>query len=82
MQPGFDHSYYFISSFIEEHIAFHAKALRAFAGPQPSAAPATAPSSSSAHAGKPIRCKAAVMFAVKEPLKITEIEVAPPKKGY
>lgn len=28
MQPGFDHSYYFIASFIGEHIAYHAKALR------------------------------------------------------
>ena len=25
MQPGYDHSYFFISSFIEEHIQFHAK---------------------------------------------------------
>ena len=24
MQPGYDHSYYFIASFIEDHIAFHA----------------------------------------------------------
>ena len=29
MQPGYDHSYYFISSFIGEHIAHHARALRA-----------------------------------------------------
>ncbi len=28
MQPGYDHSYYFISSFIGEHIAHHAAALR------------------------------------------------------
>ena len=28
MQPGYDHSYYFISSFIGEHIAWHAKHLR------------------------------------------------------
>jgi S-formylglutathione hydrolase len=28
MQPGYDHSYYFIASFIGEHIAHHAKALR------------------------------------------------------
>ncbi len=28
MQPGYDHSYYFIQSFIGEHIAHHAKALR------------------------------------------------------
>ncbi|HVR81267.1 MAG TPA: S-formylglutathione hydrolase [Luteimonas sp.] len=28
MQPGYDHSYYFIASFIGEHIAHHAKALK------------------------------------------------------
>ncbi len=28
MQPGYDHSYYFIASFMGEHVAFHAKALR------------------------------------------------------
>ncbi|HRO62838.1 S-formylglutathione hydrolase [Thermomonas sp.] len=28
LQPGFDHSYYFIASFIGEHIAHHAKALQ------------------------------------------------------
>ncbi|HET7126573.1 MAG TPA: S-formylglutathione hydrolase [Lysobacter sp.] len=29
MRPGYDHSYYFIASFIGEHIAHHAKALKA-----------------------------------------------------
>jgi len=29
MQPGYDHSYYFIASFIEEHLQFHAKHLQA-----------------------------------------------------
>ena len=29
MQPGYDHSYHFIASFIGEHIAYHAKALKA-----------------------------------------------------
>ena len=29
MQPGYDHSYYFIASFIGEHVAYHAKALHA-----------------------------------------------------
>ncbi|WRT64304.1 S-formylglutathione hydrolase [Kwoniella shivajii] len=29
MQDGFDHSYYFISTFAPEHIAFHAKHLKA-----------------------------------------------------
>ncbi len=27
MQKGYDHSYFFIASFIEDHIAFHAKHL-------------------------------------------------------
>lgn len=29
MQPGYDHSYYFISTFMAEHIAWHAERLRA-----------------------------------------------------
>ena len=29
MQPGFDHSYFFVSSFMEDHINFHAEALYA-----------------------------------------------------
>ncbi|MFK7975869.1 MAG: alpha/beta hydrolase-fold protein, partial [Halioglobus sp.] len=29
MQPGYDHSYFFIASFIGDHIAFHAKHLTA-----------------------------------------------------
>src|SRR3546814_9452153 len=29
MQPGYDHSYYFIASFIGDHIAHHAAALAA-----------------------------------------------------
>ena len=28
MRPGYDHSYYFIASFIGEHVAHHARALR------------------------------------------------------
>lgn len=27
-QPGYDHSYYFIASFIDDHLRFHAKALQ------------------------------------------------------
>lgn len=27
LQPGYDHSYFFVASFMEEHIAFHADAL-------------------------------------------------------
>lgn len=29
MQPGYDHSYYFISTFMAEHVAWHAKRLKA-----------------------------------------------------
>ena len=32
MQPGYDHSYYFIASFIDDHLRHHAKALGAAAG--------------------------------------------------
>ncbi|PZQ46861.1 MAG: S-formylglutathione hydrolase [Rhodovulum sulfidophilum] len=27
MQPGYDHSYFFVASFMEEHVTFHAEAL-------------------------------------------------------
>nr|MBP6726762.1 S-formylglutathione hydrolase [Thauera sp.] len=27
LQPGYDHSYYFIASFIEDHLRHHAQAL-------------------------------------------------------
>ena len=29
MQPGYDHSYFFMASFIDDHIAFHARRLKA-----------------------------------------------------
>jgi S-formylglutathione hydrolase len=29
MQPGYDHSYYFISTFMAEHVAWHAQRLKA-----------------------------------------------------
>jgi len=29
MQETYDHSYFFMASFMEEHVAFHAKALKA-----------------------------------------------------
>jgi S-formylglutathione hydrolase len=28
MQPGYDHSYYFISTFLAEHLHWHATRLR------------------------------------------------------
>ena len=29
MQPGYDHSYFFVASFMADHVAFHAEALYA-----------------------------------------------------
>jgi len=29
MQEGYDHSYFFISTFVADHLAFHAEALKA-----------------------------------------------------
>jgi len=29
VQPGYDHSYFFIASFIEDHLRFHAQYLQA-----------------------------------------------------
>ena len=28
MQPGYDHSYYFVSTFMEDHLRWHAERLR------------------------------------------------------
>jgi S-formylglutathione hydrolase len=28
LQPGYDHSYYFVSSFMADHVAWHAERLR------------------------------------------------------
>ena len=27
LQPGYDHSYFFVSTFMQDHVAFHAEAL-------------------------------------------------------
>jgi S-formylglutathione hydrolase len=29
MQAGYDHSYFFVASFMEEHVRFHAEAMGA-----------------------------------------------------
>ncbi len=28
VQDGYDHSYFFMSTFVDDHVAFHAKALK------------------------------------------------------
>lgn len=77
-QAGADHSYYFIASYIEDHINYHARALRN-ASMVVSSKPTELPPTDTV--GKPIKCKAAVAYAAKEPLKVVEVTVAPPKAG-
>jgi S-(hydroxymethyl)glutathione dehydrogenase/alcohol dehydrogenase len=84
-----DHSYYTISTYIGEHVRFHADALkkraqtrRAEAAKAEAEAAATATTAvESATAGKPIVCKAMVAHAPKQPLVCENVTVAPPKAG-
>ena len=76
---GYDHSYYFISSFIDDHIKFHATRLRKKQGMVRASSVSTVEESSTA--GKPIKCKAMVARAPKEPLLCETITVDPPAAG-
>ena len=81
---GYDHGYYFIAAFIEDHIAFHSKRLRKAMGKKRAAeaeAGALAGASFSETAGKPIKCRAMVARAPKQPMVCEEITVDPPKAG-
>ena len=85
---GFDHSYYFIAAFIGDHVAFHSKRLRKAVGKKRAAeAEAKAEdgtlvgASFSETAGKPIKCRAMVARAPKQPMVCEEITVDPPKAG-
>jgi S-(hydroxymethyl)glutathione dehydrogenase / alcohol dehydrogenase len=75
---GYDHSYNFISSFIDDHLEFHMKRLTSV--PSATASPSLL-ASFAATAGKVITCKAAVAWAPKQPLSIELVHVAPPKEG-
>ena len=76
---GYDHSYYFISSFIDDHIKFHATRLRKKQGMIRALSASNVEESSTA--GKPITCKAMVARAPKEPLVCETITVDPPAAG-
>lgn len=80
--PDYDHSYYFISSFVDDHVKFHAKRLKKKQGLKRASASTTDSSvQPSSTAGKPITCKAMVARAPKEPLTCETITVDPPKAG-
>lgn len=80
MREGYDHSYYFIAAFIEDHVKFHAERLHKT---QRRKLLATADDlhDFSNTQGKPIQCKAMVARAPKEPMTEEDIIVDPPKAG-
>ena len=82
---GFDHSYFFIATFIADHVRFHADALHRRAQAMAESAGATADAALlagfAATAGSPITCKAAVAWAPNQPLSDEDVVVAPPKAG-
>jgi S-(hydroxymethyl)glutathione dehydrogenase/alcohol dehydrogenase len=82
---GHDHSYFFISSFMETHIDFHADALSTKAAAAALTSVDTVDPELLAQfaqtTGKPIECFAAVAWGPKQPLTNELIVVAPPKRG-
>ena len=78
MREGFDHSYFFIAAFIDNHIKFHAKRLhkkqqlKLLEGEE---------YDFSVTNGKPITCKTMVARGPKQPLQEEIITVEPPKAG-
>ena len=77
MREGFDHSYYFIAAFIEDHVKFHAKRLHK----KKQMAVSETVYDFSETEGQPIKCKAMVARGPKQPLTEEEITVDPPKAG-
>ena len=81
---GYDHSYFFIASFIAEHVKFASSAIKTKAKARQAAASpfieclACAPSPP---AVEPIICTAMVAFAPNEPLRCERVVVAPPRAG-
>ena len=78
LREGFDHSYYFIASFIGSHVAFHGPRL---AKKQAEVAAWSQAITDFSTAGKPIKCKAKVARVAKQPLCDEEITVDTPKAG-
>jgi len=90
MREGFDHSYYFISTYVKDHLHYHASQLTghlswcpdtASAAPEPTVYSPPARVSAGETAGKEIECLAAVAFAAKQPLSLVKVKVGPPQKG-
>jgi S-(hydroxymethyl)glutathione dehydrogenase / alcohol dehydrogenase len=78
MRKGFDHSYHFIAAFIESHVEYHGRRLRAKLGKMRATYSTYDFSSTQGH---PIQCKAMVARQPKEPLVEEVITVDPPRAG-
>jgi S-(hydroxymethyl)glutathione dehydrogenase/alcohol dehydrogenase len=81
MREGYDHSYYFIAAFIQDHIKFHAERLKKRKENEEREVILASSNSFSATTGKPIECKAMVARGPKQPLTEETIIVNPPKAG-
>jgi len=78
MQPGYDHSYHFINTFVSDHVHFHSKRLKA---EQRSKILQATEEIDVSMTGKPIKCKAMVARGPKIPLTEETITVDPPSAG-
>jgi S-(hydroxymethyl)glutathione dehydrogenase/alcohol dehydrogenase len=78
---NFDHSYFFISTFVPDHIRFHAKYLRQATAQAARQAAKVATMEIPSTTGRPITCKAMVACAPRQPLTLETITVDPPGAG-
>jgi S-(hydroxymethyl)glutathione dehydrogenase/alcohol dehydrogenase len=79
-REGYDHSYHFVSSFVEDHVKFHGSRLR-LRQAMVSAASVAAEDAPATTAGRPIECMAMVARAPKMPLSLETVTVDPPRAG-
>eukprot|EP00747_Dinoflagellata_sp_TGD_P181833 gnl/TRDRNA2_/TRDRNA2_35817_c0_seq1.p1 gnl/TRDRNA2_/TRDRNA2_35817_c0~~gnl/TRDRNA2_/TRDRNA2_35817_c0_seq1.p1 ORF type:complete len:702 (-),score=144.16 gnl/TRDRNA2_/TRDRNA2_35817_c0_seq1:33-1988(-) len=84
MQEGYDHSYYFISTFIQDHLKFHAAHLTGVLRWCPDSLPSDSvygTGGAQTTAPQEIECLAAVAFEAKKPLQLVKVKVGAPQKG-
>jgi S-(hydroxymethyl)glutathione dehydrogenase/alcohol dehydrogenase len=79
-RDGYDHSYHFVSSFVENHVMFHGARLRKRQA-EASAASCALSNPYATTAGRPIECMAMVARAPKMPLCLETVIVDPPRAG-
>jgi S-(hydroxymethyl)glutathione dehydrogenase/alcohol dehydrogenase len=87
MQEGYDHSYFMISTFVQDHLLYHHSYLTGKlrwcpdAGMLPSTSVYSGEPQTFDTAGKEIECLAAVAFEAKKPLELVKVKVGPPQQG-